>query len=108
MASKLCIVTTEDAPVPFPPKIQDIVVTSTKFVEDYAGPTRGVTVTVSLTWTTPVIDFGTLIKYEIYLTDGRVLSDREEATQSSRVTTVSNGLVSSCLISMSLDSLRSR
>ncbi len=86
--TRLCIVEEDQAPLPRPPQIDGINVTETSFLEEYEGPSRAVRVNVSLAWTRPVIVYGLPIEYNIYLSDGRVLSPDEREVPNKYLTRV--------------------
>ncbi len=68
LSSQACTIREVDASLPRPRQTDGVNVTSVTIIEDYEGRYRGVTVIVSFSWTQPVIDYGILIEYDIYLT----------------------------------------
>ncbi len=79
--SKLCVVTDTDLGPPLPPQVHGVNVTQTRFTEDYSTKKRAVTVTASFKWNQPVLLYGTLVEYDVYLSDGRALIGNEMANK---------------------------
>ncbi len=88
ITSRACTVGEAQVPLRRPPLIDGINLTGKQFIEDYEVHPPTVRAIVSLTWTRPVIEYGRLREYGIYLTDGRVLSPDEKDVPNKYLNTV--------------------
>ncbi len=76
--SKLCVLTDKDLGAPLPPQVQGVNVTDKTLTEKYNNNERQVLVGASFMWDLPVILYGTLVEYDVYLSDGKALTGNED------------------------------
>ncbi len=52
--------------------------TDKKLTEYYSNNERAVSVTASFMWDQPVLLYGSLVEYDVYLSDGKALTGNED------------------------------